>query len=187
TVIRDSEKVVRVLDIIKVSGPGLGLELYIKKTKIFWPSCNGMKLREGLFPVDIRRLSSGVKLLMRAVSRDTYFTSGLAMRRAANAVDLMGLLPQLHDSQSELLLLRSCMGISKLFFDLRTCQPVHMEEAALFFNKGLRGSIENIVVCGGPFFGDLQWRLASLPIQFCGLGLYSAKLVSFYAFVASRA
>ncbi|GKB50988.1 hypothetical protein Tco_0901741 [Tanacetum coccineum] len=51
----------------------------------------------------------------------------------------------LHDPQSELLLLRSCMGISKLFFGLRTCQPVHMEEATLFFDKGLRGSIENIV------------------------------------------
>ncbi|GKD76758.1 hypothetical protein Tco_1339379 [Tanacetum coccineum] len=44
-----------------------------------------------------------------------------------------------------------------------------MEEAALFFDKGLHGSIENMVVCGGPFFGDLQWRLSSLPIRFGGL------------------
>ncbi|GJW98999.1 putative reverse transcriptase domain-containing protein [Tanacetum coccineum] len=66
TVIGDSEEVARVLDIIK--------------------------LREGLFPVDIRRPSSGVKLLGGAVSRDADFISGLAMRRAANAVDLMGLL-----------------------------------------------------------------------------------------------
>ncbi|GJR41782.1 hypothetical protein Tco_1309885 [Tanacetum coccineum] len=187
TVIGDSKEVARVLDIIKVSGPGLGLELNIKKTEIFWPSCNGMKLHEGLFPVNIRRPSSGVKLLGGAISRDTNFISGLAMRRAANAVDLMSLLPQLHDPQSELLLLRSSIGIAKLFFGLRTCQPVNMEEAALFFDKGLRGSIENIVGCGGPFFGDLQWRLASLPIRFGGLGLYSAKLVSSYAFVASRA
>ncbi|GJX40296.1 hypothetical protein Tco_0255286, partial [Tanacetum coccineum] len=164
TVIGDSEEVAKVLDLIKVSGPGLGLELNIKKTKIFWPSCNGMKLRESLFPIDIRRLSLVVKLLGGAVSRDAYFISGLAMRRAANVVDLMSLLSQLHDPQSELLLLRSCMGIAKLFFGLRTCQPVHMEEASLFFNKGLRGLIENIVVYGGPFFGDLQWRLASLPI-----------------------
>ncbi|GJT15290.1 putative ribonuclease H-like domain-containing protein [Tanacetum coccineum] len=62
-----------------------------------------------------------------------------------------------------------------------------MEKAALFFDKGLRGSIENIVVYGGPFFGDLQWSLASLPIRFGGLGLYSAKVVSSYALVASRA
>ncbi|GJZ17711.1 putative reverse transcriptase domain-containing protein [Tanacetum coccineum] len=114
------------------------------------------------------------------------------MRRAANVVDSMGLLPQLHDPQSELLLLRSCKAVilpspkrelnlatlskrrnvwvlPSFFFGLRTCQPVHMEEAALFFDKGLRGSIENMVVCGGPFFGDLQWRLSSLPIRFGGL------------------
>nr|GEY20865.1 gypsy retrotransposon integrase-like protein 1 [Tanacetum cinerariifolium] len=84
----------------------------------------------------------GVKLFGRAVSRDAYFISGLVMRRAVNAVDLMGLLSQ----------------------------PVHMEEADLFFDKGLLGSIENMVVCGEPFFGDLQWRLASLPIQFTSLG-----------------
>nr|GEX98707.1 putative reverse transcriptase domain-containing protein [Tanacetum cinerariifolium]GEY05691.1 putative reverse transcriptase domain-containing protein [Tanacetum cinerariifolium]GEY06909.1 putative reverse transcriptase domain-containing protein [Tanacetum cinerariifolium] len=29
-----------------------------------------------------------------------------------------------------------------------------MKEAALFFDKGLHGSIENIVVCGEPFFSD---------------------------------
>nr|GFB08984.1 putative reverse transcriptase domain-containing protein [Tanacetum cinerariifolium] len=63
TVIRDSEEVARVLYIIKVNGPGLGLKLNIKKTEIFCPSCNGLKFREGLFPVDIQRPSSGVKLL----------------------------------------------------------------------------------------------------------------------------
>nr|GFB69696.1 putative reverse transcriptase domain-containing protein [Tanacetum cinerariifolium] len=122
----------------------------------FWPSCNDMKHREGLFLVDIRRLQAGVKLLGGAVSKDAYFISGLVIRRATNTVDFMSLLPQLHDPQSELLLLRSRMGIAKLFFGLRTCQPVHMEEVALFFDKGLRGSIENIVVCGRPFFEDLQ-------------------------------
>ncbi|GKC24650.1 hypothetical protein Tco_1026800, partial [Tanacetum coccineum] len=98
TVIGDSEEVVRVLEITKVSGPGLGLELNIKKTEIFWTLCNGMKLREGLFPIDIRRPSSGVKLLRGAVSRDTNFISGLAMRRVAHAVDLISLLSQLHNS-----------------------------------------------------------------------------------------
>lgn len=44
TVIGDSEEVAMVLDIIRVSGPGLGLEINIKRTEIFWPLCNGMKL-----------------------------------------------------------------------------------------------------------------------------------------------
>ncbi|GJZ64574.1 hypothetical protein Tco_0620995 [Tanacetum coccineum] len=123
-----------------------------------------MTLREGLFRVDIPRSSLDVNPIGGAVSRDAYFISGLVIMRAMNVVDLMSILPQLHDSHSELLLLRCCMGITILFFCLRTCQPVHMEESAWFFNKGLRGSIEKIVVCGGPFFGDLRWRHASLPI-----------------------
>ncbi|GJZ32004.1 putative reverse transcriptase domain-containing protein [Tanacetum coccineum] len=187
TVIGDSEDVAKVLDIVTVKGPRLGLELNIKKTERFWPSCDGRKVREGLFPSYIGRPVLGVKLLGGAVSRDASFISRLAMKRAAGAVDLMRLPPQLCDPQSELLLLRSCMGIAKLFFGLRTCRPVYMEEAALLYDKGLRQSIEDMVVCGGPFFGDIQWRLASLPIRFGGLGLYSATEASSYAFVASWA
>jgi hypothetical protein len=79
------------------------------------------------------------------------------------------------------------MGIAKLFFGLRTCQPVLVEEATMLFDKELRGTVEDIVVGGGPYFGDLQWRVASLPIQVGGLGLYSAVEASSYAFMASRA
>nr|GEU37502.1 reverse transcriptase domain-containing protein [Tanacetum cinerariifolium] len=155
----------------------------------YWPTMHQEArdmIRKWSIPYRYSKAVIGVKLLGRAVSRDADFISGLVMRRAVNAVDLMGLLSQLHDPQSELLLLRSCMGIAKLFFRLRTCHPVHMEEADLFFDKGLLGSIENMIVCGEPFFGDLQWRLASLPIRFTGLGLYSAKVASSYTFVASR-
>ncbi|GJT27747.1 hypothetical protein Tco_0908022, partial [Tanacetum coccineum] len=79
TVIGDLEEVAMVLDIIK-----------------------------GLFPVDILAfLSSGVRLLGGAVSTNAYFISGLVIRRAANAVDLMSLLPQLHDPQRTTILLDS--------------------------------------------------------------------------------
>jgi len=165
----------------------LSLELNIRKTEIFWPSCDGNKHRGGLFPAEIGRSTLGVKLLGGSVSRDKGFIEGLAMKRASRTAKLMHLLLQLRDPQSELLLLRSCMGIAKLFFGLRTCQPIHMEEAAMLFVKELREAVEDIVVGGGPFFGDLQRRFASLPIGFGGLGLYSALEASSYAFVACRA
>jgi hypothetical protein len=187
TVVGDSREVAKALDIIRERGPGLGLDLNIRKTEIFWPSCDGNKLREGLFPSDIGRPALGVKLLGGAVSRDKCFIEGVAMKRAIRAVELMHLLPRLRDPQSELLLLRSCMGIAKLFFGLRTCQPVYMKDAAFLFDKELRGAVEDIVVGGGPFFGDLQWRITSLPIKAGGLGLYSAVEAASYAFVASRA
>ncbi|GJY32932.1 hypothetical protein Tco_0417401 [Tanacetum coccineum] len=121
----------------------------LKLDNEIWPFTVGTIWRRLVFKVamkdseevarvfEIIRPSLGVKLLGGVVSRNTYFISGMAMRRATNAVNLMSLLPQLHNPQSELLLLRSCMGIFKLFIGLRTCQPVHMEEATLFFDKDL--------------------------------------------------
>jgi len=35
----------------------------------------------------------------------------------------------------------------------------------MVFDKDLRGLVEYIVVGGGPFFGYLQCRVASLPIR----------------------
>ncbi|PWA91416.1 reverse transcriptase domain-containing protein [Artemisia annua] len=107
----------------------------------------------------IRRLLGShqwsVKLLRGAVSRDVDFVTKLAMRRTTNVVYLMSLLPQLRDPLSELFLLRSCMGIAKLPFWFKDLSSVHIEDAALFMDKVLCGSIKNIVVCRGPFFGDL--------------------------------
>ena len=109
------------------------------------------------------------------------------MKRVFRAAELMHFLPQLQDPQSERLLLRLCMGIAKLFFGLRTCQPIHMEEAAMLFDKEFREAVDDIVVGGGPFFGDLKWRLASLPIRFGRLSLYLVLEASSYNFVSSRA
>jgi hypothetical protein len=52
------------------------------------------------------------------------------------------------------------MDITKLFFGLRTCQSIHMEEATMLLDQELRGAVEDIVVGEGPFIGDLQWMLA---------------------------
>ncbi|GJS85915.1 putative reverse transcriptase domain-containing protein [Tanacetum coccineum] len=45
---------------------------------------------------------------------------------------------------------------------------------------------KRIVTASGPGFGDWQWRLATLPFAFGGLGVYSAGDVLNYAFLASR-
>ena len=57
-----------------------------------------------------------------------------------------------------------------------------MEEAAMLFDKELCGALEDIMVGGGPLFGNLQWRLASLPIGFV-LSIEASP----YTFAASRA
>lgn len=60
------------------------------------------------------------------------------MKRVVRAIELMHLLPQLRVPQSELLLLCSCMGIVKLFFGLRICQPNHMEKKNIWLIKSCK-------------------------------------------------
>jgi len=63
------------------------------------------------------------------------------MKRAFRATELMHLLIHLRDPKSELLLFQSYKSITKLYYSLRTCQPIHMEEAAMLFGKELRGAV----------------------------------------------
>ncbi|GJW30403.1 hypothetical protein Tco_0047278 [Tanacetum coccineum] len=69
---------------------------------------------------------------------------------------------------------------------MRTCPPRVFESAQRSFDVALRSALERIVTASGPGFGDWQWRLATLPFAFGGLGVYSAGDVLNYAFLASR-
>ncbi|GKA07179.1 putative reverse transcriptase domain-containing protein [Tanacetum coccineum] len=80
----------------------------------------------------------------------------------------------------------ACAGVSKLYFAMRTCPPRVFESAQLSFDMALRSALERIVTASGSGFGDWQWRLATLPFAFGGLGIYSAGDVLNYAFIASR-
>lgn len=44
-------------------------------------------------------------------------------------------------------------------------QSNHMEETTIWFDKELQSAVEDIMVGRGPFFGDLQWSMASLHIR----------------------
>ena len=73
------------------------LELNVKKIELFWPSCDGSRLQDGLFPPNIERPRLSVKLLGGVVSRNGRFIKELVMKRDVKAVELMHLLPQLRD------------------------------------------------------------------------------------------
>jgi hypothetical protein len=97
TIIGISEEVAKSIDIIRETGLGLRLHLNIRKTKIFWPSGDRIKLRKGLFPSDIGIPLSGVKLLGGAVSRYRGFIEKVTIKRAVRVVELMYLLHQSRD------------------------------------------------------------------------------------------
>ncbi|GJS43084.1 hypothetical protein Tco_0568127 [Tanacetum coccineum] len=91
------------------------------------------------------------------------------MKRVAKTIILMDTVATINDPQCELLLLHSCIGISKLYFSMRTCLPCIFESAQCSFDGALCSSLERIITASGPGFGDWQWMLANLPFAFGGL------------------
>ncbi|GJR01946.1 hypothetical protein Tco_0524930 [Tanacetum coccineum] len=162
------------------------VDLNADKTELFWPKEDPRSRLEGIFPHNISRPLHGVKLLGGPVSVDVDFGSALVMKRVSKTIRLLDAVVKINDPQCELLLIRACAGVSKLYFTMRTCPPRVFESAQLSFDMALRSALERIVTASGSGFGDWQWRLATLPFAFGGLGIYSAGDVLNYAFIASR-
>ncbi|GJV46926.1 putative reverse transcriptase domain-containing protein [Tanacetum coccineum] len=156
TIVGDTVVVGKVLELIMEDRLGCGLHLNIDKTEFF---CQRKTLEAGL---------------------------QLVMKRVAKTIRLMDDIAKINDPQCELLLLRSCTGIFRLYFTIHTCPPRVFESAQRSFEVALRSSLERIVTTSGPGFGDWKWRLATLPFAFEGLSVYSAGDGLDYTFLASR-
>ncbi|GJR00232.1 hypothetical protein Tco_0523216 [Tanacetum coccineum] len=186
TIVGDTLVVGKVLKLIMEDGPGCGLHLNVDKTEVFWPKEDPRRRLAGIFPPNIDRPLHGVKLLGGPASVDFDFYNELVMKLVAKTIVLMDAIAKINDPQCELLLLRSCTGISRLYFTMRTCPPCVFESAQRSFDVALRSSLERIVTASGLGFGDWQWRVSTLPFAFGGLGVYSASDVLNYVFLVSR-
>lgn len=186
TIIGDTMMVSKALGIIMEDGPALGLHLNVDKTELFWPSEDPRCRVGGLFPRNISRPTKGVKLLGGAVSLDGDFCSDLALKRVTKTIELMEAIKKLRDPQCEMLLLRACSGVSRLYFSLRTAAPSAFKLAQKVFDDALRVTVEDMTNAAGAGFGCWQWRQSSMPISNGGLGLYTVADTMHFAFVASR-
>ncbi|GKC41728.1 hypothetical protein Tco_1059450, partial [Tanacetum coccineum] len=173
TIIGDTLVMGEVLKLIMEDGPRHGLHLNVDKTKVFWPKEDLRSRFGGVFPPNIARPLHSVKLLGRHVNADFDFSSELVMKRVSKSIELMDVVAKLNDPQCELMLLRACPGISKLYFFMRICSPKVFEQAQRSFDAALHSALERIVTASGPRFGDWQWRLSTLPFAFERLGVYS--------------
>ncbi|GJT52464.1 hypothetical protein Tco_0978621 [Tanacetum coccineum] len=144
TIVGDTMVVGKVLELIMEDGPGCDLHLNVDKTEVFWPKEDPRSRLAGIFPPSIARPLHGVKLLGGPASVDFDFCNELVMKRVAKTIGLMDAIAKINDPQCELLLLRSCTGISRLYFTMRTCPPRVFESAQCSFDVALRSSLERI-------------------------------------------
>lgn len=185
TIVGDTLEVSKALKIIQADGPVRGLHLNISKTELFWPSPDPRSYFQGVFPDDIGRPTVGVKLLGGPVSLDTQFCSDMVMARVHKTLQLMSSIRKLKDPQSELLLLRNCTGVSRLYFTMRTTSPLALQQAQARYDHHLFLYLRQLITGDGAGFGPLQQRLASLPIRDGGLSIYTMEDTGHYCFLAS--
>lgn len=150
TIIGDTLVVGKALELIILDGPRRGLHLNVNKTEVFLPKKDPRSMLAGVFPPNIARPLHRVKLLGGPASIDFEFKSELVMKRFAKTIELMDAVAKIKDPQCELLLLRACAGISKLYFSMRTCSPRVFERAHIAFDTALRSYLERIVTASGP-------------------------------------
>jgi hypothetical protein len=122
-------------------------------------------------PIIPRANSHGFELLGAPVG-EGHFPTAVIEKRIAKIHDLViSKLPTLQDSQSEYVLLRSCIGLPKFAFSLRTCDPIHHAASFRSFDGIIRDSLGIIL---GKTMDDHQWTQATLPVSMGGLGIRSA-------------
>ncbi|XP_021763791.1 uncharacterized protein LOC110728456 [Chenopodium quinoa] len=173
TIIGDTLVVGKVMELILVEGPRLGLDVNVEKTEVFSPTEDPRSRLAGVFPPDIARPVHGVKLLGGPVSADASVCGELVSQRVSKTIVLMDAIAKLEDPQCELLRLRACTGVSKLYFSMRTCPPRLFEVAQISFDVALRGSLERIVTASGP--GDVR-HYAFLASRLQSSGLQASLL-----------
>ena len=93
-------------------------------------------------------------------------------------------LPSLNDSHVEFALLRSCLGMPKFSFCLRTCKPRELAPSYESFDGLLRDSLNSLL---GTQVDESQWMQASLPVSMGGLGLRNALPHAAGAYLVSLA
>ncbi|GKC56936.1 putative reverse transcriptase domain-containing protein [Tanacetum coccineum] len=126
TIIRDTLIAKEVLKVTIEDGPCRGLHLNVDKTKVFWLKEDPRSRFTGVFPPNIARPLYGVKLLGGPVTVYFDFSIELVMKRVSKSIELMDAFGKINDRQCKLLLLRACASISKLYFDMRTLEILHL-------------------------------------------------------------
>lgn len=95
------------------------------------------------------------------------------MQRAQKTIKLIDCVKTLKDPQCELLLLRNCTGVSKLYLTPRTTDPRVLQPATTYFDHHLVQFLQHLVTGDGAGFGILRQRLTTLHIKDGGLGVYT--------------
>ena len=95
-------------------------------------------------------------MLGSGVTSSPTFTKEIVTTRVNKSQMEMKSLIGIPDPQVSLLLLRSCLGMTKLNYCVRTADPAVIEEPMRSLESTIIETLRHIVAARGPHFGDFQ-------------------------------
>ena len=174
----------RVFELIMEMSSLLGLSINMNKS-YYWrcPEIRTYNLPASFLPIAENK-DDGLVVLGAPVGSDAFSRNQISIK-VHEIENLLVKLGSLDDSQIEFCLLRSCFGINKFGFILRTCNPLVNADVFAEFDD-VQSRALSTLIGASISTSDPRWVLASLPVSLGGLGLRSAALHAPAAYVASN-
>jgi hypothetical protein len=174
-------ELLNVLELIKEYYAESKLELNLGKCELWWPT-PAVNIQSH-FPSDIQFIKeSGISLLGSPLGSPE-FANDYVDARVDKIADGLTALAYINDSQIEFNLLKSCLGIPKFLFALRTADTDSIRGAIQHFDEIMYESLVNIL--GGQDFSVETRTQIHLPVSMGGLGIHLAEARARPAFLAS--
>jgi hypothetical protein len=170
------------LQLLQREGRSIGLAMHPGKSEVWWPTMDediGTRYPAG---IGINR-GPGITLLGGALGTPE-FVESVVGKRVESIKRGLAALPLFNCPQTELGILRSCMGLPKFTFALRTNAPGAIPLAIAAFDQAQDAAISGILGCG---FSPVHRRRMGLPPSMGGLGLPTAASRALPAFLGSVA
>ena len=123
----------------------------------------------------------GITLLGAPIGHQGFIAEAL-QEKVEKVASITSLLPDLQDPHIEFCLLRSCLGLPKMMFLLRTVDTSGHQDLLAEYDRHVREAL--IRILGSPV-EDLAWEQAKLPVSMSGLGLRAATDHSAAAYATS--
>ena len=158
------------LDFLVLNGSTHGLYVSTSKTTLWQPLYH--RDISHLFPEFITSSAAGIQLLGSGVTSSPTFMKEIVTTRVNKAQMEMKSLIGIPDPQVSLLLLRSCLGMTKLNYCVRTADSAVIEEPLRTLESTIIETLRRIVAARGPYFGisisRWTWNITSIGFNsFC--------------------
>ena len=171
SIVGPGDELVQAWDLVRKEADKVGMRLNVDKCEIWaWEGEEAEWMDK--FPKEVRRVKeSGFELLGCPVG-DKEFSEKCVQGRVKKIKEVLDRLELLDDPQTELTLVRSCIGFPRFGFTLRSAPPEDIEEAVKKFDALMNEVAQKRFKVALSGDTEKQWHL---PVRMGGIGIPKAQ------------